>query len=148
MSLPVALFAIRIASAVLLLGLLGLMGWLIYREMRTAVGLSAADAATDAGSQARLTVLADSGEPPLTGTVFPLVAVTTFGRSSQNTIVLNDSYASSRHARISRRGRQWWLEDLQSRNGTLLNDLPLKDTAVLAAGDVISIGKVQFQFLP
>lgn len=146
MSVPIALFAVRILSAVLLLALLALMGWLIVREMRTAVASSATEPAT--ASQARLIVTADNGHPPLEGTVLPLIAVTTFGRSSQSTIVLNDSYASSRHARITRRGRQWWLEDLQSRNGTLLNDLPLMDTAVLATGDEITIGQTRFQFHP
>nr|MBP6804905.1 FHA domain-containing protein [Chloroflexota bacterium] len=33
-----------------------------------------------------------------------------------------------------------WLEDLGSRNGTLLNGAPLVETAVISAGDVITIG--------
>lgn len=146
MSLPLALFAVRIASAALLLALLALMGWLIYREMRTAVAISAPARPPKAASQARLTVVGDGGMPPLSGTTFPLAAVTTVGRSSQNTIILNDSFASGSHARITRRGQQWWLEDLQSRNGTLLNGVPLTDTAVLASGDVITIGNTRFQF--
>ncbi len=146
MNLSLILFAVRLASAALLLALLALMVWLIYREMRTAVVAAPLASPPEAMLQARLTVVGDGGTPPLTGSTFPLAAVTTIGRSSQNTVALNDSFASGSHARISRREQQWWLEDLQSRNGTLLNDVPVAGKAVLTSGDVITIGNTRFQF--
>ena len=60
-------------------------------------------------------------------------------------MVLNNGYASGEHALLSWRGGQWWLEDLGSRNGTLLNEAPLTDTAVVSAGDVISVGGTQLK---
>ena len=64
---------------------------------------------------------------------------TNIGRAS-NTIVVTDDFASSRHARISRKGSQWWLEDLESSNGTLLNGVEIDRPSVITNGDVISIG--------
>ena len=79
-------------------------------------------------------------------TLFPLSSVTSLGRSGGNTIVIDDSYASSEHALITLRGEQWWLEDLGSRNGTSLNDLPVNEAIVLSQGDIITIGDTQLKF--
>jgi DNA-binding NtrC family response regulator len=54
-------------------------------------------------------------------------------------LVLDDARASSRHARLERVVHQWVLEDLGSRNGTLVNGAPVR-RAVLADGDVIEMG--------
>jgi pSer/pThr/pTyr-binding forkhead associated (FHA) protein len=93
-------------------------------------------------------VVANESETPAIDTVFPLLPVTSIGRSAGNTIVLVDGYSSSEHALISRRNGQWYLQDQGSRNGTLLNDVPVADTAVVSAGDIIAIGgtrlKVEF----
>ncbi|MFN2181963.1 MAG: FHA domain-containing protein, partial [Candidatus Promineifilaceae bacterium] len=68
--------------------------------------------------------------------------------SENNTIVLEDAFVSAEHALLARRDAQWWLEDLNSRNGTLLNDLPLGESTVVSAGDVITIGSVQLKIEP
>jgi pSer/pThr/pTyr-binding forkhead associated (FHA) protein len=49
---------------------------------------------------------------------------------------------------LSLRGSQWWLEDLNSRNGTLLNDSPLETPTVVTMGDVVTIGNTQFKLEP
>ena len=71
--------------------------------------------------------------------------MTSIGRSSNNVIVLDDGYTSGQHSLITRRGKLWWLEDLASRNGTLLNDAVLTETAVLSTGDVITIGNIKLK---
>jgi pSer/pThr/pTyr-binding forkhead associated (FHA) protein len=75
--------------------------------------------------------------------------VTTIGRDLSNDIVVADAYASTRHARIERQGDgRFWLEDVGSSNGTLLNGQLLRpnNPVPLDSGDVISIGKnVQFK---
>ena len=71
--------------------------------------------------------------------------MTQIGRASSNTVVLDDGYTSTRHAQLIWRGGQWWLEDLESRNGTLLNGVGLAETAVVSSGDQITVGTVQFQ---
>jgi len=45
----------------------------------------------------------------------------TLGRANDATLVLNDDYASSRHARIFPQDGQWIVEDLGSTNGTYLD---------------------------
>jgi pSer/pThr/pTyr-binding forkhead associated (FHA) protein len=46
------------------------------------------------------------------------------------------------------RGQQWWLEDLNSRNGTLLNDVPLHEATVVSPGDIITIGSTHLKIEP
>ena len=41
------------------------------------------------------------------------------GRADDSTLVLDDDYASTRHARIALQGEEWYVEDLGSTNGTL-----------------------------
>ena len=61
------------------------------------------------------------------------------GRDPGNEVTLDDSGSSRRHCRISHDGRDWVLEDLQSANGTFLNDERV-DRVKLADGDQIKIG--------
>ena len=75
----------------------------------------------------------------------PLLPITTLGRSASNTIVVNDDFASSEHARIVLQDGHWWLEDCNSRNGTLLNAESIRHRAILADGDVIGIGSFHYR---
>jgi pSer/pThr/pTyr-binding forkhead associated (FHA) protein len=61
-------------------------------------------------------------------------------------IVLEDAFASSRHARIERQGGAVVLEDLGSTNGTYLNDELLSGPQPLHAGDRVRIGDSVFTF--
>ncbi|MGD8634718.1 MAG: FHA domain-containing protein, partial [Anaerolineales bacterium] len=56
------------------------------------------------------------------GESYPLDNLNLIGRAADNTIVLDDEIVSAHHARLSYLSdRQWWLEDLGSRNGTAVN---------------------------
>jgi pSer/pThr/pTyr-binding forkhead associated (FHA) protein len=58
---------------------------------------------------------------PLAGTTLPLREQGTLvGRNPECALVLDDDYASGRHAKIYREGEQWFAEDLGSTNGTYL----------------------------
>jgi pSer/pThr/pTyr-binding forkhead associated (FHA) protein len=82
-------------------------------------------------------------EGTLTGTTVALQGQTiTLGRAHDSTIVLDDDYASSRHARIyPDRDGQWIVEDLGSTNGTYLDRTRLTAPTPIPLGAPIRIGK-------
>ena len=79
---------------------------------------------------------------PLSGTTLPLTEEQiTIGRSNDATLVLNDDYASSRHARLFPQDGQWIVEDLGSTNGTYLDRQKVTQPTPVPAGVPIRIGK-------
>ena len=85
---------------------------------------------------------------PLVGTMLPLSgAPVVIGRSPACTLVLEDEYASGRHARLQPSERGWWIEDLGSRNGTYVDDERLVEPRLLTAGDIIRIGQTTFELV-
>jgi pSer/pThr/pTyr-binding forkhead associated (FHA) protein len=79
---------------------------------------------------------------PLTGTTLPLGASSILiGRAPACTLVLDDDYASSRHARIYPQGDQWYVEDLGSTNGTFLGDHQVTGPTPLQPGTGVQIGR-------
>ncbi|MEU2559690.1 FHA domain-containing protein [Streptomyces longispororuber] len=82
-------------------------------------------------------------EGTLTGTTVALQGQTiTLGRAHDSTIVLDDDYASSRHARIyPDRDGQWIVEDLGSTNGTYLDRTRLTTPTPVPLNAPIRIGK-------
>jgi hypothetical protein len=71
-----------------------------------------------------------------------LEPVTTMGRGPTNTVVLEDSRISSEHMRITFHDRQWWVEDLGSRNKTFLNgnQVPVGQSVPARPGDLLVLG--------
>jgi pSer/pThr/pTyr-binding forkhead associated (FHA) protein len=69
----------------------------------------------------------------------------TLGRESSNDVMLDDPKASRQHARIERRGEQFILRDLQSRNGTWVGGQRV-DEYTLHDGDTVRVGDAQIVF--
>jgi pSer/pThr/pTyr-binding forkhead associated (FHA) protein len=65
----------------------------------------------------------------------------TLGRAKDATLVLNDDYSSSRHARIFPQDGQWIVEDLGSTNGTYLDRQKVTRPTPVPVGVPIRIGK-------
>ena len=63
------------------------------------------------------------------------------GRANDATLVLNDDYASTYHARIFPQDGQWLVEDLGSTNGTYLDRQKVARPTPVAVGVPIRIGK-------
>jgi hypothetical protein len=79
--------------------------------------------------------------------VWPLLdAEATMGRAPANAIVIQDGSVSSRHARIVRSADGFYLEDLQSRNGTFVNGEKVTQKRLLEDGDLIRLGKIIMTF--
>ena len=63
------------------------------------------------------------------------------GRADDSTLVLDDDYASTRHARLGFQGDDWFLEDLGSTNGTYLDRAKVTGPTRVPLGVPIRIGK-------
>lgn len=72
----------------------------------------------------------------------------TIGRADSSAFVLNDDFASAQHARLISRDGEWYLEDLDSRNGTFLNGQRVEQPEKLAAGMEIRIGRTTLRLQP
>ena len=68
------------------------------------------------------------------------------GRNKNCDIVLKESYISAQHVRIWYEKKEWYLEDLGSRNGTSVNGQRIKRRVILDPQDEISVGKLRFKF--
>ena len=78
----------------------------------------------------------------LSGTSVRLAdAPVTLGRSQDSTIVLDDDYVSSRHARFFPRDGQWLVEDMGSTNGTYLDRAKVTEATPVKIGMPVRIGK-------
>ena len=99
---------------------------------------AAAPAPARRGGPTRLVVTTG----PLAGTTLPLSSASILiGRSPGCTLVLDDDYSSSRHARIFPQGDQWYVEDLGSTNGTFIGDTQVSGPVLLAPGVGVRIGQ-------
>ncbi|MGV9826851.1 MULTISPECIES: FHA domain-containing protein FhaB/FipA [unclassified Gordonia (in: high G+C Gram-positive bacteria)] len=70
------------------------------------------------------------------------------GRADDSTLVLTDDYASERHARLSRRGDDWYVEDLGSTNGTYLDRSKVTTAVKVPLNTPIRIGKTVIELRP
>ena len=85
-------------------------------------------------------------EGPLTGTVIPLsTAQVTIGRAPDSTLVIEDDYASSRHARIYPAEGSWLVEDLGSTNGTWIDRTRITSPTLLTVGAPLRVGRTTIQ---
>ncbi len=67
------------------------------------------------------------------------------GRDPTCELCIPNELVSAQHARLSFHHNQWWVEDLNSTNGTFLNDERVYTPTVLIAGDELRCGKINLQ---
>lgn len=128
------LLVIRIILAGALYTFLGWALWTMWKELR---GQTAIQASQRAPILQLLIEMPDS-----TRTQHFNKSEVLIGRETTCDCVLQDSTVSSRHALLSYHHLQWWLEDLDSTNGTFLNEEPVASSVVLASGDRIRCGAI------
>lgn len=75
------------------------------------------------------------------GTTIAVDRPTVVGRGEQADVVIDDPFASDHHARFDRVGGRLLVEDLGSKNGTLVNGAAITERRVLEDGDTIRIGE-------
>jgi hypothetical protein len=137
MSVSILMLMARIALAVCLYAFLALILVVLWRDLR----------AVQSSGSVRRPILLQLREDGTSEQSFPLSKDSCLiGRSPSVEIPLADEAVSAIHARVWRAGGRWWLEDLDSRNGTFLNQIPIAKSTVLCTGDRIRIGRIQLEF--
>src|SRR5689334_16285727 len=139
MSPALLLFVLRLSLAVLLYAFLGTLLWMLWQDVRTAAKITS----TRAQRMGRLVIIEPSASTLAPGTAFPLMPMTSLGRAPTSTAPLPDDTASLEHALLYLKDGKWWLEDLDSRNGTQLNETLITQPSLVVSGDVIGIGRVK-----
>jgi hypothetical protein len=124
---------------------LGLLYLFLFRIARALVGDLRAAAREPGAELGRLVVVASPAGEPEGGTSLALDAIATIGRDVNNSVVVEDQFVSAEHAILTFRGRAWYLEDLESTNGTFVNGAPVEGVTPLGFGDVIQIGQVRLR---
>lgn len=127
---------------ILFLALLYLFLFGIARTLLRDLSAASREPTTELG---RLIVLASPAGEPAEGSTLVLDAITTIGRDVNNAIVIDDQFASSQHAVLTFRGRTWYVEDLNSTNGTFVNGQPVEGVAPIGFGDELQIGQVRLR---
>ncbi len=128
----------------------------VYRLVNSLerAGLIRVDAPSGTTAEMQPIVMPPTETPPIAsltggtaGDVWPLFEDEYFiGRTDANAIVINDTTVSSKHARIFRGADGFYLEDLQSRNGTFINGERVTEKRRLADHDVIRFGRMIVTF--
>lgn len=78
---------------------------------------------------------------------YSLDGETTLGRGNENKIVIRDPFISKVHLKLFKEDGKYYLEDLDSANGTYLNDERIDSTVELNNGDIIRVGQVGFIYV-
>ena len=87
----------------------------------------------------------EKGSRALRGLHVDMLGPVIIGRSPSCTLVLDDSYASSRHARVFPKDGAWWLEDLGSTNGTMMDGRPVHGAVELPMNIPVRIGQTTLE---
>ena len=141
--------------------LLWLFIWSVLRILRTDIYAPTGAVMVKRGLALRGTLLPSRGERrntprqmivtegALTGTRIQLGSQPVLiGRADDSTLVLTDDYASTRHARLSPRGSEWYVEDLGSTNGTYLDRAKVTTAVRVPMGTPVRIGKTVIELRP
>ncbi|WP_080792390.1 FHA domain-containing protein FhaB/FipA [Corynebacterium pacaense] len=101
--------------------------------------------ALNRGTQPRLLTVV---EGPAKGSSIEVQDEMVLGRSPDCTFVVGDDYASGRHARVFKRGSEWFVEDLDSRNGTFVGGVRIDQPEAVGVGTDIRIGRTTVRLVP
>ncbi len=111
-----------------------------------ATGFHAAAAYAEAPRAADAWLVVERGGGIERGTRFDLIGGLSIGRSKDSDVQIEDRYASGLHVRVFSREGRFFVEDMNSTNGTMLNGATLQGEAELIDNDTIQIGDTEFRF--
>jgi hypothetical protein len=144
LSVDILVLILRFAVVLLLYFFLWQVLRFLMRDLR-AGGQSGADGATRS-PYGQLVVLRGGASGVQAGKIFPLGPSNIIGRSMEHCeVALNDSFLSAQHARLELQGDAWVLEDLNSTNGTFVNEIEVRDATSVEEGDIVRVGRVEMR---
>jgi predicted component of type VI protein secretion system len=133
----VIVFAFRILMAATVYAFTGLALWLIWQDLKLEGKKAAASSffpaiRLEVRNRNRILLSRTFSKPEIV-----------LGRNPACDISLQDETASAQHAKLSYHHHQWWIEDLNSTNGTKLNKEKISIPTVLTSDDEIQCGKTK-----
>jgi pSer/pThr/pTyr-binding forkhead associated (FHA) protein len=128
---------LRLSLAIALYAFLGWALWNLLREFKQQ-GDKLAAQKTPAIT---VSIKIDQGKESIQQFSQPQIMI---GRDTKCDLSMMDEALSAHHARLTYHHRQWWLEDLNSTNGTFLNREKLTTPAVVITGDHFKCGNTVF----
>jgi pSer/pThr/pTyr-binding forkhead associated (FHA) protein len=128
---------LRLILAIALYAFLGWALWNLLREFKH----QGDKLATQKKPAIILTVKIDQGKESKQEFSQPQIMI---GRDTKCDVSMMDEALSAHHARLTHHHGQWWLEDLNSTNGTFLNQEKLITPAVVITGDHFKCGNTFF----
>lgn len=137
---------VRILFAVSLLGFLFLVIRVTMRELQQPM-TSVMDRSGPQPRAELLTVDGEQGSTVPDGITFDIQGVTTLGRAQNARVHLDDTSVSAQHALMRPMNGKWTIEDLGSRNGTLVNGRRITAPAEVECGDALQLGRVGLRLM-
>jgi len=130
----VILLVLRIILTVALYSFVGWAIWLLWRDLSRQSELLEAHQPPSLFMEREF-----QGDPqPMRFSAMEII----IGRDPACDYTISDSTVSARHTRLVFRRGHWWVEDLQSTNGTFLNHQAVDEPVVITSGDKIRCGQV------
>ena len=128
---------LRIILALLLLGFLGILFFTTWRQLRTQIKLLSPELSTTLRISFR-------DNPEQEAFVIKQTDVL-LGRDPNCKVHIPDETISAQHARLYLIDQNWWIHDLNSTNGTFLNDERIDQPCILADNDLLQVGNVKLK---
>ncbi|HEY6074339.1 MAG TPA: FHA domain-containing protein [Anaerolineales bacterium] len=128
--------ALRLLLALALYAFLGWALWTLWRDIQRE-----ADRIVTRRAPGISLAVQKSGQ--LTAVKYFIQPEINLGRDPVCDIPIIDETVSARHARLVYHHSQWWLEDLNSTNGTRLNQVLVTTPTVLTSADEIDLGQIR-----
>jgi FHA domain-containing protein len=135
--LDLIILALRVLLVVLLYAFL----WTVLRATSRALH----EGQTPSVTPLRLVVVDPGASGMQTGGVLVVQEGAVLGRGEPADVTLADPAVSVEHARVARVHGEWVVRDLDSTNGTRLNDVPVDGDTELTQGDILALGNVRLQ---
>ena len=137
---------VRILFALSLLGFLYLVIRVTMNELQQPIAIGSRNRQPQQRAEL-ISIAGEDGSTVAEGIMFDIQGVATLGRAESARVVLDDTSVSAHHAMLRPLDGGWAIEDLGSRNGTMVNGRPVTTQVSLNCGDAIQLGRVRLRLM-